>query len=185
MFFPTFLTGVVLLLVATVTSECSQRVGLGIAQRLENGPEVTLGDFSLNKKARLTFVAKVLSVRDYQDMPESQIAPVDIVISWSEDIYPGVNVTQDKRWYYASPRSKIGADFFFNTANLHMVGIDGENRKKLKKGAVIYSSGWLVDVSGPGGFSWRTSLTRLDRGDGACELFFPEKIQVMEEYAEQ
>ena len=40
-------------------------------------------------------------------------------------------------------------------------------------------TGYLVDVQGPGGFRWRTSLTREDTGDGACELMWIERVEVL------
>ena len=38
--------------------------------------------------------------------------------------------------------------------------------------------GYLVDVRGPGGFIWNTSLTRDDTGDGACEIVWVETLEV-------
>ena len=38
--------------------------------------------------------------------------------------------------------------------------------------------GYLVDVAGPGGFAWNTSLTRNDTGDGACEIVWVETLEV-------
>jgi len=38
--------------------------------------------------------------------------------------------------------------------------------------------GYLVDVTGPRGFAWRTSLTRDDTGAGACEIVYVETLAV-------
>ena len=37
--------------------------------------------------------------------------------------------------------------------------------------------GFLVDVRGPGGFAWNTSMTRNDTGDGACEIVWVETME--------
>jgi len=39
--------------------------------------------------------------------------------------------------------------------------------------------GQLVNVEGPGGFRWRTSTTRTDTGNGACELVFVESFEIV------
>jgi hypothetical protein len=48
--------------------------------------------------------------------------------------------------------------------------------KKLRPGQIVTASGYLVDVRGPGGFAWNTSLSRTDTGNGACELFWVEAL---------
>jgi hypothetical protein len=43
---------------------------------------------------------------------------------------------------------------------------------------VVALTGYLVEVRGPDGFRWRSSLTREDTGNGACELVWVEKLDV-------
>jgi len=43
----------------------------------------------------------------------------------------------------------------------------------------VQLSGYLVDAQGPDNFRWGTSLTRNDTGDGACELFLVESLQLL------
>jgi hypothetical protein len=64
---------------------------------------------------------------------------------------------------------------------MHMVPADDalESRlKRLRPGQVVHVRGWLVDIRGPGGFAWSTSLRRDDTGDGACEIVFVEALDV-------
>jgi hypothetical protein len=42
----------------------------------------------------------------------------------------------------------------------------------LHTGQRVRVSGWLVDIVTPEGDRWRTSLTRDDTGDGACEIVY-------------
>jgi hypothetical protein len=50
--------------------------------------------------------------------------------------------------------------------------------RRLRPGQIVSLSGYLVDVSGPGGFAWKTSLTRTDTGDGACEIMWIEALDL-------
>jgi hypothetical protein len=49
--------------------------------------------------------------------------------------------------------------------------------KSLRAGTLVHLVGDLVEASGPGISHWRSSLTRTDTGNGACELFYVEEIQ--------
>ena len=44
-------------------------------------------------------------------------------------------------------------------------------------GQIATIGGYLVDVRGPNGFAWNTSLTRRDTGDGACEIVWVETLE--------
>jgi len=43
--------------------------------------------------------------------------------------------------------------------------------------------GYLVNVTGPNGFNWNTSLRRDDTGNGACELFYVQALETKPEPA--
>jgi hypothetical protein len=132
--------------------------------------------FSLTKKAKFSLVGEVLAVRDYSDQPQSQIAPTDIVLNWGERVDPRIVIEQKNRWYYASPKRSIDQNFFLNTSNFHMIGLSNKERSLLNKGDTVKIEGWLVDVRKKGGFFWKTSTTRDDRGSGACEILLVDKI---------
>jgi hypothetical protein len=46
----------------------------------------------------------------------------------------------------------------------------------LRTGALIHLSGRLVEATGPEIGTWRSSLTRTDTGNGACELVWVEEL---------
>lgn len=50
--------------------------------------------------------------------------------------------------------------------------------RRLRPGAHVAIGGWLVDVTVPNRFVWRTSLTRTDTGAGACEIVYVETLDV-------
>ncbi len=46
----------------------------------------------------------------------------------------------------------------------------------IRKGQRIRLSGQLVRVDGDNGFTWSSSLSREDTGNGACELIWVEQL---------
>jgi hypothetical protein len=68
-----------------------------------------------------------------------------------------------------------------SSANMHLIPATKAIEKKLKNlrpGNVVALKGYLVDVQGEGGFSWKSSLTREDTGNGACELIWVEEVEI-------
>jgi hypothetical protein len=66
-------------------------------------------------------------------------------------------------------------------AQVHAIPADDNvesQLRKLRPGQVVTLTGYLVDVRGPGGFTWNTSLRRDDTGDGACEIMWIEQVAV-------
>jgi hypothetical protein len=53
--------------------------------------------------------------------------------------------------------------------------------KSLRAGSLIHLSGDLVEASGPGIKSWKSSLSRTDTGDGACELMWVKEMSILNE----
>ena len=48
--------------------------------------------------------------------------------------------------------------------------------KSLRLGSLFHLSGELVEATGPDIGTWRSSLTRTDSGNGACELVWVEEL---------
>jgi hypothetical protein len=69
-----------------------------------------------------------------------------------------------------------------NSANMHMIPSTGEIKKRLKslrRGSLIECRGYLVEVTAPGGWEWKSSLSRNDTGDGACEVVWVKELSVL------
>jgi hypothetical protein len=67
-----------------------------------------------------------------------------------------------------------------SAANMHLIPATGtleDELKRVRPGNVVRLQGQLVSALGPNNFTWRSSLTRADSGDGACELFYVEAIE--------
>ena len=54
----------------------------------------------------------------------------------------------------------------------------GRKLKSLRVGDIIKLDGLLVDVDHDSGWFWRTSMSRMDTGAGACEIVFVESLSV-------
>jgi len=49
----------------------------------------------------------------------------------------------------------------------------------LRSGALVHLSGELVQATGPQIGTWRSSLSRTDSGNGACELLYLEDLGLL------
>jgi hypothetical protein len=61
---------------------------------------------------------------------------------------------------------------------MHLIPADdGVERalSRVRPGHVVELRGQLVEARGDNGFQWRSSLTREDSGNGACEIVFVER----------
>jgi hypothetical protein len=112
--------------------------------------------------------------------------PTDLVLAWGplleKQSTQGVFVSQDARMYFfLTPHD--GPDEHWiakHSANTHMVATNTTMRKtlaKIKPGQILYIEGALVNLTTPEGQTWKSSLSREDRGKGACEILLPNKIQ--------
>jgi len=64
---------------------------------------------------------------------------------------------------------------------MHMIPADDRIEKMLKSvrpGEVVKLSGYLVQVNASDGWHWKSSLTREDTGNGACEVVYVKELVV-------
>jgi hypothetical protein len=64
---------------------------------------------------------------------------------------------------------------------MHIIPADALVRNRLRsirRGAIVHARGYLVDADHESGFRWHTSLSRDDIGNGACELFYVELLEI-------
>lgn len=149
-----------------------------------------LGEFSLQPRARFTIEARVLSTERYRLGISADLAPIDLALGWGvmsdQAVVDQLEVSQGARWYIlrwgANPPA-TEREIMRSSGNMHIIPADDEVRKQafsLRVGQFVQLSGYLVDAQGPNNFRWGTSLTRDDTGDGACELFLVESLQLLE-----
>jgi hypothetical protein len=153
---------------------------------LDQSTALQRGDITLMTRARFELTARVLSREDYRFDAGAKLAPVDLALGWGRmsdsSVLASIEISQGNRFYhwhvehFPIPRREIET----SSANMHMIPADNTVRSeldRLRPGEVVHLEGFLVDASRPGGWLWRTSMTRDDTGDGACELVYVESIE--------
>ncbi|MDG2537048.1 hypothetical protein P5Y53_05175 [Dyella jiangningensis] len=152
---------------------------------LDDGASLQRGDVMLHTRAHFAVTARVLSREDYHMDAGASLAPVDLALGWGRmsdsDVLKDITISQENRFYhwhvehFPIPRREIET----SSANMHMIPADNAVRRELDRvrtGEVIHLEGFLVDASRPDGWHWRTSMTREDTGNGACELVYVESV---------
>lgn len=154
---------------------------------LDRNPVFVRDDYLLRAIARFEVDARVLGRERYRFDRGADLSPLDLALGWGpmsdQQVIDRVTVTQSRRFYwwrvseYPVPRHAI----MENSANMHMIPADTDVQRELMRvrtGDLISFSGYLVNVSSEDGFRWRSSTTRTDTGNGACELVFVEQVVV-------
>ena len=148
---------------------------------------LTLKDYAIIPLQSFEIEARVLSVEHYSFGREADLAPVDLTLGWGpmsdEVVLSKIEISQSNRFYhwhvdaFPIPREQIES----NSANMHMIPATSTIEKTLKSirpGQVVKLSGYLVEVNAADGWHWRSSLSRTDTGNGACELVFVKALAV-------
>lgn len=142
--------------------------------------------FELTQRASFDLQARVLSRRDYGLDPGAALAPTDLALGWGpmsdQAVLDQIDVRQSARWFHvrwdsAPPISE--REVMTHSGNMHIIPANrhvADNLNSVREGQLIHLKGYLVDATATNGFTWNTSLSRTDTGDGACELFFVERL---------
>jgi hypothetical protein len=147
------------------------------------------GDYDLETRARFDLQARVLSRREYHFDRGADLVPVDLALGWGpmsdSSVLDRIDVRQSGRWFYLSweqPAPLPETVAMGHSGNMHMIpanpGVETD-LDDVGQGDLVRLSGYLVDANGPNGFTWKTSLSRDDTGDGSCELFYVERVLLL------
>ena len=144
-----------------------------------------LGDFVLTPQADYDIEARVLSTETYSVGTDAQLSPIDFAVGWGpmsdSAVLSHFRVRQGGRFFtiYPDERAIDLNTALLGAANMHLIPATDRVRQQLKHtrvGSVVRLRGQLVNITGPNGYHWNTSLTREDTGAGACEVFYVESI---------
>lgn len=134
--------------------------------------------------------ARVLSREDYRIGRESALSPTDLALGWKrmrdDAVLSHLSITQSSRWYHyrwSGDAPLPPAEIAQSSANMHMIpstATVAEALHHVHQGDRIRVDGWLVEADAPDGWHWRSSLTRDDVGDGACEVVYVCAITPMQ-----
>lgn len=145
-------------------------------------------DKNITAVATYTLTATILSKKEYNFDYQSKFSNYDIVFGWNKLMYPenylDLKIKQNNRWYFWKIDSfdKLSRKEIETSSSNHHIIIKDKNIEKVIKNLdrhdVVLVSGYLVNVhNNEDNFVWKTSLTNLDVGDGACEIFYITSIK--------
>jgi hypothetical protein len=179
------------------TSERHERVPPGIVapadpvqRNLDTRVTFQAKDHTFIKRAEFDVTARVLRKEIYRIDGGANLAPVDLGLGWGQlsdtRIVDQLEFSQMGRFLYWRPRNQATfpltpQDTTAHAAQVHAIPANASIERTLRylrPGQVVTLQGFLVDVRGPAGFAWNTSLSRTDTGDGACELMWIESVRV-------
>ena len=132
----------------------------------------------------------MLGREDYHMGREATFSPTDLALGWGrmadEAVLAQLEISQGGRWYRYRWRDQppIPTDEIIrSSANMHVVPADeavAGALGRIKARQHVRIDGWLVRIDAADGrWHWRSSLSREDSGDGACELVYACAITVL------
>lgn len=145
--------------------------------------------YQITSLAGLNLEARVLHKKRYIFDRESELSPIDLALGWGpmsdQRILDKIDISQSKRWYHwYSDELPIPARLInLNSANMHMIPANSEIENLLKSviiGDIITIKGYLVSARANDGWFWKSSLSRADTGDGACEVIWVQSLSIQE-----
>jgi hypothetical protein len=144
---------------------------------------------TLQPLAGFSVDARVLSRENYGSGRESELSPTDLALGWGrmrEDaVLARLDISQSGRWYRYrwsdAPPNPVD-EIVRSSANMHVIpGSDVVARALggVREGDRVRMDGWLVEAAAPDGWTWRSSLSRTDSGEGACEVVYVCALTVL------
>jgi len=148
------------------------------------------GEYHLKPLARFSVEARILRRKVYGYDRESKLVPVDLAVGWGpmsdQAVLDRLTISQSMRFYWYEyqlpppiPREQIVS----HSTNLHVIPASpaiASFCKSLRQGELVHLDGELVEATGPEIGTWRSSLSRTDTGNGACELMLVENCSKLD-----
>ncbi|KAA8733938.1 hypothetical protein F4V57_07205 [Acinetobacter qingfengensis] len=135
---------------------------------------------------------RILGYKFYHDDEQAKFSPVDLAVSSGlfadPQIASQISVQQYDRYLkwsipYLPVPAKQAIEMVFN---IHFVPASPEiaqQIKQIKRGDLVHLQGELIEINDKN-LVWKSSLSRDDVGDGACEVFRVNEIQWLEKQRE-
>ena len=153
---------------------------------LPNEGSIQHGDFQLKALARFSIDARLLHSKRYRWDQQSALVPVDLAVGWGkmsdQAVLDQIKISQSMRFYwyeYQLPPPIPQEEIVRHSTNIHIIPANDEIAsacESLRAGELIHLEGELVEATGPGIGTWRSSTRRDDTGNGACELLLVESF---------
>jgi hypothetical protein len=161
---------------------------------LEHKEEIRLStgkqDYVLSLKAEYAISAYLISKRRYRRGGLSDLSPWDYALIWGDvpNQLKYIKFDQIVRfclfsYKYGSPVDP--AYIATHLSNNHLIPANDNIRKALaraKRGDIVQLKGYLVNVrtisGGKEAVVWKSSMSRDDTGNGACEVLYVEQLRI-------
>ena len=152
-----------------------------------DGP-ITRGVFQLKPLAHFALDARVLHRENYHWDRQATLVPVDLALGWGpmsdQRVLDQIKITQSMRFYWFDYKKPPipKADIISHSTNVHIIPATPEiasQCKSLRAGTLVHLSGDLVEATAPNYGTWRSSLSRTDTGNGACELMWVKELSIL------
>jgi hypothetical protein len=153
--------------------------------------ELKKGEMRLTPVAEYRIAALVVGKETYSHGWNAEVSPVDLGLAWGKLADPEsrryVSYSQSNRW--TSFKMKEGSPFepayVISHASNHHIIPSTRNLwyavKTIKEKQRVVLEGFLVNVAGTYEGKpvwWKTSLSRTDSGNGACEILYVTKARI-------
>lgn len=147
--------------------------------------------FQLKPLAVFSIDARVLHRKIYRFDHGASLVPVDLALGWGpmsdQRVLNQLKITQSMRfyWYEYSHQPPIPVEqIVSHSTNLHVIPSTksiASQCKSLRVGQLVHLRGDLVEATGAAIGTWRSSLSRTDTGNGACELMWVKELSILPE----
>ncbi len=148
----------------------------------------SFNEYTITPLATFHITAKVLARKKYRRGREADLAPVDFALGWGkmsdEQVLADIDISQSNRWYFWKvkqfpiPRREIET----HSGNMHLIPANAFIHSLIKStrvGEIIELKGKLVRVDAEeDDWHWRSSLSRTDKGNHACEVIWVEEFSI-------
>lgn len=161
-----------------------------LQRSLDHPQRFKLGAYSLQAQARYTVTARILGRETYRRGREAEVSPVDLALGWGpmsdSSVLGKLQISQGGRFYHLrwhKPPPIPEAVIMGHSANTHIIPASprvADRIASIRTGDTVALEGYLVNVTAPDGWDWRTSMTRDDTGAGACEVLWVEHARVLD-----
>ena len=137
--------------------------------------------------AEFEITCKVLSIKQYSTDKMSGFCPIDIAVGWvkmsDQFVVDQLEIKQQHRWYvwrtknFPIPRKEIE----ISSSNIHIIPANENITDQIEEfvvGNIVRLKGYLVNVKDKdSNFIWKSSTSRFDTGNGACEILWVEEAE--------
>ena len=157
---------------------------------IANGRAFALKGFEITPLADFELTARVLSREDYRFDPTAALSPTDLALGWGRmsdtAVIDKLRIEQSSRWYtyrWGNDGPPIPPDEIVrSSSNMHMIPADqtvAATLLRVRPGDLVHLRGELIQAKRDDGEVWRSSLSRTDTGNGACEVVWVQSLEKM------